>query len=199
MFNGRLLTRVFALFIAIVIGASAGAHAQTTAKPPSGSDFREGVERQTFFLVNQYRQSNFLAPLVWDDAIAKVARAHSKDMASGVVDFGHDGFRDRVNHLRNVMEGFQGAGENVLMSSEVEDVAKSAVALWLRSPHHLENIRGDFNYSGLGVWQDKNGVVYFTQIFMKFTPQTEQAATTPPPGLVTPFGMLADPNPRSRP
>ena len=164
----------------------------------SGPDFRDSVEKQTFVLVNEYRKSNFLAPLVWDDAIAKVARAHSKDMATGAVDFGHDGFRSRVNQLRNVMGGFQGAGENVLMTSDLTAVAKSAVAMWLRSPHHLANIRGDYNYSGLGVWQDKNGVVYFTQIFMKFTPETEEAQTAPA-GLLTPFGMLATPNTRAKP
>jgi uncharacterized protein YkwD len=136
---------------------------------------------------------------VWDDAIAKVARAHSKDMASGAADFGHDGFRERVNHLRSVMGGFQGAGENVLMTTDLTEVPRNAVALWLRSPHHLANIRGDYNYSGLGVWQDKNGVIYFTQIFMKFTPPTEEAKTAPPPELVTPFGMLAPGNTRAKP
>ena len=194
MIEGRV--RFFALVVGLMLGLAGGAYAQTGAV---AIDFRDGVERQTFALVNDYRQSNFLAPLVWDDAIAKVARAHSKDMASGAVDFGHDGFRDRVNHLRGVMGGFQGAGENVLMTSDLTEVPKKAVALWLRSPHHLANIRGDYNYSGLGVWQDKNGVMYFTQIFMKFMPQTEQAKTVPPPELMTPFGMLAPGNARARP
>ncbi len=85
------------------------------------------------------------------------------------------------------------------MSSDLDGVARTAVGLWLKSPHHLENICGDYNYSGLGVWQDKNGAIYFTQIFMKFSPVTEEASTAPPPGLVTPFGMLAMPNTRARP
>jgi len=193
MSGNRIATRVLTVIALLVLAASSRLEAQQT-----GADFRDAVERQTFQLVNDYRKANFLAPLVWDDAIAKVARAHSKDMATGDVDFGHDGFRDRVSHLRNVMGGYQGAGENVLMTSDLSDVAKSAVALWLRSPHHLENIRGNFNYSGLGVWQDKNGVIYFTQIFMKFTPQTEEAQAAPP-AVVTPFGMLAAPNTRARP
>jgi len=197
--EGTILARFFTLLLALIVGTAAGVQAQTTANAATGADFRDGVERQTFALVNAYRKSNFLAPMRWDDAIAKAARAHSQDMAGGAVDFGHDGFRDRVNRLRNIMGGFEGAGENVLMTSDLTDVPKKAVALWLRSPHHLANIRGDFNYSGLGVWQDKKGVIYFTQIFMKFTPPTEEAKTGPPPELATPFGMLATPNTRARP
>jgi uncharacterized protein YkwD len=165
----------------------------------TGVDFRSEVEQQTFFLVNQYRKSHDMTPFVWSDDIAKVARLNSKDMATGEVDFGHEGFSDRVAKLRTVMTGFRGAGENVLMTSELDDVAKTAGALWLHSPHHLENIRGDFNYSGMGVWQDKDGVIYFTQIFMKFAPLPVQAQAALDSGIITPFGMLAAPNTRARP
>lgn len=185
----------FLLSILLLAAAISGLHAQDH----DSADFRASLEKETFRLVNQYRQDQQLPPLAWSDSIAKVARAHSKDMATGDCDFGHDGFRDRINKLSKVMAGFDGAGENVLMTSDLTDVAKSAVALWLKSPHHLANIRGDYNYSGLGVWQDKNGVTYFTQIFMKFSPVTEEAQTAPEPGLMTPFGMLATPNTRARP
>ena len=187
------------LFAAAISGLRAQDHDATPDASASGADFRAGVEKETFQLVNQYRVEHLLPPLTWSDSIAKVARGHSKDMATGVVDFGHDGFRERINQLKGVMAGFAGAGENVLMTSEPSGVAKSAVALWLKSPHHLENIRGNYNYSGLGVWQDKDGVIYFTQIFVKFSPVTEEAQAAPAPGLVTPFGMLATPNTRARP
>jgi uncharacterized protein YkwD len=191
----------FLLSFAFFVVASGWIQAQTHDAAPgaSGDDFRAGVEKETFLLINQYRTAHDLPALTWDDTIAKVAREHSKDMATGAVDFGHDGFRARVNRLRTVMTGFGGAGENVLMSSELDGVAKTAVGLWLKSPHHLENICGDYNYSGLGVWQDKNGAIYFTQIFMKFSPVTEEASAAPPPGIVTPFGMLAVPNTRAKP
>ena len=35
-------------------------------------------------------------------------------MATGDVDFGHDGFGKRVKQLKTVMVGVNGAGENVL-------------------------------------------------------------------------------------
>ena len=62
---------------------------------------------------------------------------------------------------------FGGAGENVLFTSQLNDVASRAVQMWLHSPHHLKNIRGDYNFSGIGVWAGKGGMLYFTQLFLK--------------------------------
>ena len=35
------------------------------------------------------------------------------------------------------------------------------------SPLHKKNIDGDYDLAGVGAAQDANGVVYFTQIFVK--------------------------------
>jgi uncharacterized protein YkwD len=153
------------------------------------ADFRSQVERETFALINQY----------WDSSIAQEARIHSKDMATHEVDFGHDGFRQRVGRLRNVMAGFQGAGENVFMASNPEHIAQRAVTTWLHSPHHLENIRGDYNYSGLGIWQNESGAIYFTQIFIKFEPALQEADKEVAPEMITTFGLIARPRTRVGP
>jgi len=111
------MSRFFLLTIFLTLAAFSGVEAQQTrgfTSETSGPDFRAEVEKQTFLLVNQYRKKSDLSPLAWDDAITKTARAHSKDMATGEVDFGHEGFSDRVKHLKTVMTGLQGAGENVL-------------------------------------------------------------------------------------
>lgn len=168
-------------------GSSSGVTART--------DDRDAWEKETFSLVNQYRDTCRLPPLQWDDAIAGIARGHSRDMAAGKVDFGHAGFGDRVSQLKTVMTGLKGAGENVLRTDDPDQAAQRAVVVWLRSPHHLENIRGDFNYSGLGIWRDDKGMIYFTQIFVKIVPQAP-AAQSQPPGIVTPFGLLAAPRTR---
>jgi uncharacterized protein YkwD len=173
-------------------------HAPAQSTPVSSSsvranaDDRGALEKETFSLVNQYRKNSNLPPLQWDDGIATVARDHSRDMAVGKVDFGHDGFGDRVSRLKTAMIGLRGAGENVLMTGDPDQVAQRAVAVWLKSPHHLKNIRGDYNYSGLGIWRDDQGGIYFTQIFVKIVPPVK-AAQNPPPGLVTSFGLLAIP------
>jgi uncharacterized protein YkwD len=176
-------------------------HAPAQSTPVSSSSARPNaddhgaLEKETFSLVNQYRKNSNLLPLQWDDDIATVARDHSRDMAVGKVDFGHDGFGDRVSQLKTEMIGLRGAGENVLMTGDPDQVAQRAVAVWLKSPHHLKNICGDYNYSGLGIWRDDQGGIYFTQIFVKIVPPVK-AAPNPPPGIVTPFGLLATPNTR---
>jgi uncharacterized protein YkwD len=194
----QVAARFFLLIAFLALATFSDAGAQQTPGT-SGADYRGGVEQETFSLVNQYRKASLLPPLAWDGAIAKAARAHSKDMATGEVDFGHGGFNDRVSRLRTVLPGLWGAGENVLMTDSLDQVARNAVALWLRSPHHLKNIRGDYNYSGLGVWQDKDGAIYFTQIFVKIKPPTQEAQAEPAPSMVAPFGIFASPNTRAVP
>jgi uncharacterized protein YkwD len=135
--------------------------------PLRASDLQGDVEKQTFKLINAYRDRNGFPPLHWNDKIADIARAHSRDMATGDVDFGHGGFDDRVDKLKSLIAGFEGAGENVFYASNSDDIADRAVQGWLHSPHHLRNIRGDYNFSGIGVWRGKNGDIFFTQIFLK--------------------------------
>jgi uncharacterized protein YkwD len=189
----------FLLAVLLISVFSVAEAQQTTAvvAENSGPDFRKEVEKETFLLVNDYRTKNDLPPLAWSDDMAKIARSHSKDMATGDVDFGHDGFSDRVGQMKDLMPGFRGAGENVLMSDQLDDIAHTAVALWLKSPHHLKNIRGDYNYSGIGVWQDKNGVIYFTQIFLKAVPPVQETQTQSPTPEMTTLGLLASPYTRA--
>jgi uncharacterized protein YkwD len=189
-------TKRAARFLPILAFLALAGFSGVEAQQTSGADYRSGVELETFSLINHYRTTNGLPPLTWDGAIAKEARAHSKDMATGEVDFGHEGFHERVSRLKSVMAGLQGAGENVYMTDNPDHVARIAVMRWLQSPHHLENIRGDYNYSGLGVWQDKDGAIYFTQIFVKTAPPEREAAAAPP-SILTPFGMLATPETRA--
>jgi uncharacterized protein YkwD len=196
----RSTTRFFLLIAFLALTAFSGAEAQRTpdsTSETSGADFRGEVEKETFILVNQYRKASDLPPLTWDGAIAKEARAHSKDMATGEVDFGHDGFGDRISRLKMVMTGLRNAGENVFMTDSLDQVARNAVTQWLHSPRHLQNIRGDYNYSGLGVWQDKEGVIYFTQIFVKIEPPAQETQAASPPSVITSFGMLATPETRA--
>src|SRR5271163_2887268 len=82
--------------------------ADDSSGPASENQFRHNVEDETFALVNEYRKANDLPLLKWSEAIAKEARGHSRDMASGVVDFGHDGFQGRVDRLKAAMDGFRG-------------------------------------------------------------------------------------------
>jgi uncharacterized protein YkwD len=180
--------RVFA-FAFLMLGCVAGE--ATASVRVSGSSTSEAFEweRETFALINEYRKVNHLESLTWDTGIAAVARAHSEGMASGRVDFGHDGFDARVHLLRESFPGLRGAGENVLMTDDPSDVARKAVALWLKSPPHLHNIRGDFSNSGIGISENAQGVIYFTQVFVKIGPATE--TTQAGPRIMMPLGFLS--------
>lgn len=156
------------LLLALVVAALGGAPASAqTAAPASGSDFPRDVEKQTFGLINHYRDQAGLPLLTWNDDIARLARGHSREMATGIADFGHGGFSDRVQQMKSILGRFQGAGENVLYTTQLDQVAARAVQMWLHSPHHLRNIRGDYNLSGIGVWISPSGTIYFTQLFLK--------------------------------
>ena len=140
--------RIF--LVALVLGFCSLSRLPAQENPPAkadagpGADYRKSVEQETFSLINQYREAHQLPLLKWSDDIAVVARGHSKDMATGDVDFGHDGFGKRVKTLQGEMVGLKGAGENVLKTDNPDQVAEAAVNIWLHSPHHLANIRGDF-------------------------------------------------------
>ena len=194
----KIALRLIRVVVVLVLAAFSGAKAQAVFdKPePGGANYRTEVEQATFSLVNQYRKASDLPPLTWNNAIAKAARDHSRDMATGEVDFGHDGFNERINRLKIVLPGLWGAGENVLFTSDLDGVARNAVTMWLHSPHHLKNIRGDYNTSGLGAWQKKDGTIYLTQIFVKIIPRSHETEAAPAPAVVTPFGPLASPETR---
>jgi uncharacterized protein YkwD len=178
-------------FLALTVFFGADSRSAGAAEPAAaGSDYFGNLEKETFSLINAYRKDHDLPPLTWDSVVAAAARGHSRDMATGEVDFGHGGFEDRVSRLRSAMPGLSGAGENVLMTSNPDQVARTAVTLWLHSAHHLANIRGDFNYSGLGVWRDKDGAIYFTQIFVRINPAAQEAPEAAVPPVMTPFGMM---------
>ncbi len=157
-----------ALLLAFFFAVGACARATPdSALAASGPEASRAIEQRTFQLINAYREKDGLPALKWHDGIAKLARTHSRDMAAGDVDFGHGGFSDRVDGMKALVAGFRGAGENVFFTDNPNAVAEKAVEGWLHSPHHLKNIRGDYNFSGVGVCQASDGKIYFTQLFLK--------------------------------
>ena len=122
---------VSCLLVVFLVAASGAPLPAQTFAGVSAPDCSRQVERETFKLINAYRDGEGLAPLRWNEEIAAIARGHSRDMASGDVDFGHDGFGDRVDQMKQAVAGFQGAGENVLYTSELDAVARRAVQIAL--------------------------------------------------------------------
>ena len=150
--------------LAALLGlACAGSGA--AAPSPAAADYRD-LEAAVVRLVNAHRARRHQRVLVTDTVLARIAREHSRDMAERRVAFGHDGFDDRVKEAERHFD-FSEIAENVALN----DYSRSrtvtiAVDGWLGSPHHRENIEGNFDRSGVGVVRSGDGTYYFTQIFL---------------------------------
>jgi len=143
------------------INCSSDDPAPNTPAPDTLSAMEQAVHEQ----VNQYRISQGLAALSWNETVADFCRTHSLDMASGAVPFGHEGFSERIDGIAQTV-AYSSAAENVAYNNYA-DPASAAVDGWLDSPGHLANIEGDFDLTGVGVAESDGGVYYFTQIFIR--------------------------------
>ena len=126
--------------------------------PPDSAGLVDGVLVQT----NQFRKTQGLPGLVMRDELNKIAKKHSLDMARGRVPFGHQGFDDRDIQAKKVLPGIHSFAENVA-SGELSPA--EVVNLWKNSPGHRRNMMGAYKYVGIGTATDKQGIIYFTQIF----------------------------------
>jgi uncharacterized protein YkwD len=123
------------------------------------------MEASVFQKINRYRVSQNLPALARNLAIDNQARIHSQNMASGKIAFGHNGFSGRV--AATGIASSSGYAENVTYNQRHQDPSSQAVQSWLRSSGHLENIRGNYDLTGVGVASNNQGKIYFTQIFLR--------------------------------
>ncbi|AFY95933.1 CAP domain-containing protein [Chamaesiphon minutus] len=123
------------------------------------------IELATYNLVNKYRQSRNLPPLVADSDISAQAKAHSERMArSG--NMSHDGFHERVASVAKTIV-YRNAAENVAYNMGYGQPDLVAVQGWIESPGHQKNMLGRFDLTGIGVARGAKGEYYFTQIFIR--------------------------------
>jgi uncharacterized protein YkwD len=113
--------------------------------------------------INAYRAKYRLEPLKINNFISNVALNHSRNMAEDHIPFGHAGFRERTIELFKQFKHARAIAENVAYT---DFNARSVIKLWLNSPGHRKNIKGNYNLTGIGIASDKNGRVYVTQIFL---------------------------------
>ena len=133
---------------------------------PAPPDDLVALEHEIARRVNEHRLGLGLEPLVYDSAIAAIARAHRVDMAVGRVPMGHDGFAGRADRVKRVRL-FTRIAENVALNDYGRDrTAAVAMEGWLESPHHRENIEGAFDVTGVGAARSSDGTIYFTQLFV---------------------------------
>lgn len=99
--------------------------------------------------VNKYRDSISAQRLLQNDILWVVANEHSKNMLSGKVSIGHDGFDSRASYIQKWMkpQGWGHVGENVAYM-KMKDLNK-VVGYWLTSATHKANLEGSFEYAGV--------------------------------------------------
>jgi uncharacterized protein YkwD len=150
------------------------------------------LERKIHALINRGRGKQGLSPLAWDESLSRIARGHSKDMASRSY-FSHDSpeghdfsFRYRQNgytcSLRVGNTVHMGA-ENIFLNfrfnsvttvngeayydwNSEEQIAETTVRGWMDSPGHRKNIlTPHWRSEGIGVFLSPDDKIYITQNF----------------------------------
>lgn len=122
------------------------------------------LEKEILRYTNDFRQSKGKSKLVMEDLINVQAEKHAINMAKGKTPFGHQGFQDRVKAIKSRTGFISAAAENVAYG---DMTAKEVVQGWINSPTHRKNLLGNYTHIGIGVARNKNGTLYFTQLFIK--------------------------------
>ncbi|MFD1736106.1 CAP-associated domain-containing protein [Bacillus salitolerans] len=131
-------------------------------------DLYRSYEYQVFDLTNSYRKQHNLHTLQWDEEVAEVARAHSKDMA----------IKDYFEHIN--LEGLAPAhridNANIPFSAVGENIAVGyynslfVIEAWMNSSGHRKNmLRGIYEGLGVGIYfgeKEQWTWPYFTQNFI---------------------------------
>jgi len=113
-------------------------------------------------LINAHRASIGKPALQKSQVIWEQANAHSRNMASGAVPFGHDGFSARIAAIRAALGSGGSGAENVAMGYTS---AAAVVSGWLSSSGHRANIEGNAARTGISAVRSGSGTWYYTQIF----------------------------------
>ncbi len=153
------------------------------------------LERTVHDGINNERIKAGLPALSWEDALSRIARYHSEDMAARNY-FNHvspegETFSDRYEMFgytcsRQVGMTVYMGGENLLMNNvadtytydeetgqvltynflTIEQLAANAVSGWMNSPEHRENILfPHFQKEGIGIYVTDDGKVFMTENF----------------------------------
>lgn len=160
------MNRLHPLFLFGTLSTGACLAEDNTDTSPAEGFTHTDFELELHELVNDHRESMGLEPLQLEAVYSNVARGHSSDMASGTVDFGHDGFDARADDMAAHNPDLMAVGENVAWISAGWDApATEIVQGWLDSEPHRENIESDFTHGGMGAAQDPDAGWYATQLF----------------------------------
>lgn len=159
---GAAMTRaeVCKLFVRVIALRNYPPASGFVTNPPEGSGVQTAsTERRVFELTNQEREANGLSALTWNDDLANVARAHSKDMADNNF-FDHTNLKGKspFDRMKEYGIRYRAAAENIAYGYTTPE---SVVEAWMDSQGHRENILNpNLTELGVGVYG-----TYWTQNF----------------------------------
>ena len=122
------------------------------------------IQQNILTYINQYRVKHHLNPLKLNSIISAEATKHSQDMATHRIPFGHQYFPERIKYLYAHIKQCRAGAENVAFNYKN---TQELVKRWTLSPGHQRNIVGNYNLTGIGIARDKNGKIYYTQMFLR--------------------------------
>ena len=125
----------------------------------------QSISEEYLDLVNDHRINMGLRPLTYNKIIEEISRGHSKGMGLHSRPFGHFGFSLRCRQLKRRLGPHTMCGEVVAMGQKTPAAVFKA---WINSPGHREEIENPrFTMTGLGLYKDDRGVIYWTQMFLE--------------------------------
>ena len=150
------------------------------------------LARQVHAHVNEYRKKHRLQPLVWNDALSRIAATHSRDMANRDY-LDHNSPEGKTFSDRYRQSGFSceirignkihGGAENLALSrlynsstrkngvtlhhwNSSKEIARRTVDGWMDSPNHRENIlTPHWKQQGIGIEIGPGNKIYITENF----------------------------------
>jgi cysteine-rich secretory family protein len=127
------------------------------AQQPSGPQ-----EQKLFDLTNQARSEHGAQPLVWDDALASAAKAHTQRMIDQrTLSHQFQGELDLPSRAGQAGAHFHEIAENVAMGGSVDTLQKE----WMNSTQHRANILDPrLDHVGISV-MERAGYLYATVVF----------------------------------
>ena len=163
----------------LVTGERSGDQPQRAELPPGQADSTsagvpdrpgilagQDIERRTYDLVNDYRVSIGLPALEYSEALAAIARQHSRAMATGRSSFSHAGAPVRMRAAQDIIR-LKTFAENIAFNNApVHRAPRRALSGWLGSENHRKTIEGEFDLTGVGSARGEGGFIYLTQLFV---------------------------------
>ena len=123
------------------------------------------IEERVLSVINAHRTTLGVKSLVWNDDMAKLAREHSVNMATGTIEPSHTDFAYRVEQMKVLVPNYNGGAENLAWNFSA-DPAQAALDWWLTSEGHRTSLENDFyDVTGIGVAKAESGQYFITQLF----------------------------------